>query len=970
MRKIRPVIAVGVGPQSCRTVAKYVERAWAGHGPVQAILPVTIDYAAEGALFRRDDRGVQHITLESPLLGDEGWPAWLPPEVRELPPLQREQTRAWMRAAWFQQAEELQDFFLESVPRLSSFATAEALQAQGLGLAGNSEIDVYVIADLGDALGGGIVADVAHLASSVCHQLGFSPRTVGVLYLPSAISPAPVEEALAYAALKELEYYTGGHPYDGEPPNGSPGAHEAVLFDGGCYLLDSVNEAGYALQDEGQVVQAASEWLYAMTLLGLATAVDERRKRRYRRGTLRGRSRAFQSFGLSVRHVPRQVLLQWGAARLGHDALRGIMDANPDDDPSRRSHAFVERMGLGTDALEARIRHETGVQHVEDTLAPLYHAHLKEIEAAARQALQTIRAADLTGMDERVQEMSQQVQEEARKAVTDEVWMTLEETPLGGLSLAHRFLSSLHDQVSTMRAEVETQTRRHPVELSRSLATVSETFYALRQATMSVPPTPALALAVLALLILPLVYQVQLIAHVIRPLSEGWASLALGVLFVGALGVVSLAFYTRTRQTRQVSAQHVRQVRERFELESRPLIFRAIGAVYDVLLEGIGETQDGLDALAGGLRTLCEQLDEERQAQERALEASAAPGPFRSALDLQRAERFYQRAVPDPELLIWSLARATGTLSGWLARRTQENESWLPWLAEQIALFGRRHLEQHLAQVRVIDILGEEEPQAGVGRALARLFEEARPLWNIDPRALGRAKTQRLVLAGTGSDPGDWVADNGSAPGRPRKGLAGVCPDAIPFQTGDPHTLVVLVVHMGLPLFALRRIGEYRLHYAEMLWRSKLALHSTGAFTLIEDLVPRRRQARFAAPTLFAAGLALGIIGRDADGRYVAPRDRKRTIRLGARKERSVALLGLDEDACCEVQRQLGTLLASRGRKVLRRAVDGYLEAAPDLEDWEVRGILDFSRAHELAPAREEEEAINYTKELDKLGEG
>jgi hypothetical protein len=385
--------------------------------------------------------------------------------------------------------------------------------------------------------------------------------------------------------------------------------------------------------------------------------VDERRKRRYRTGTLRGKSRVFQSFGLSVRHVPRQVLLQWSAARLGHDVLQGIIDAKPDDDVSRRSRAFVERMGLGTDALEARIRHETGVQHVEDTLAPLYHAHLKEIEAAARQALQTIRAADLAGMDERVQEMSQQVQEEARKAITNEVWMTLEETPLGGLTLAHRFLSSLHDHISAMRAEAETQTRRHPVELSRSLATVSETFYMLRRATMSAPPMPALALAVLALLILPLVYEVQLITRVIRPVSEGWASLALGVLFVGALGVVSLAFYTRTRQTRQVSAQHVRQVRERFELESRPLIFRAIGAVYDALLERIGEVQDGLDALAGSLRTLSEQLDEEKQIQERALEALAAPGPFRSALDLQRAERFYQRAVPDPELLIWSLAR-------------------------------------------------------------------------------------------------------------------------------------------------------------------------------------------------------------------------------------------------------------------------------------------------------------------------
>jgi hypothetical protein len=153
--------------------------------------------------------------------------------------------------------------------------------------------------------------------------------------------------------------------------------------------------------------------------------------------------------------------------------------------------------------------------------------------------------------------------------------------------------------------------------------------------------------------------------------------------------------------------------------------------------------------------------------------------------------------------------------------------------------------------------------------------------------------------------------------------------------------LTILSVHLGVPLFALRRIGQYRTHYAEALWRGKLPLHTTNALALCGDLVPIRRLKTHPA-TLFATGLALGVIRPDLDGRYIAPRGASKTIRLSAHKERSAALMGMDAATCREVARQVEALVAREGVEAVRARLDAYATDAPGLADWEVKGIVAF----------------------------
>ena len=942
---MRPAVVVGIGPQAEQTVTRYAQTIQALHEGIEPILPAVVDWAASGPFLRHEDHRVQRFSLTGPVFDQEAdWPAWLPRELVNMSSAQRERTRAWMRAAWLQQTDPLQEFFLESIPRLSSFSAIEKLGVQGLELIGRPEVEVYVIADLNDCLGSGIALDVAFLVAQVCRQLGTTPLTCGVLYLPSAISPAPAEEAMAYAALKELEYYAQGHPYLVEHAE-HPVELEAAArrqpgpFNNGCYLMDTVNQVGYTLEDETQLTQIVSEWLYSVTFLGMGTEIESRRERRYSTQMLRGRSRAYESLGLALRYVPMAALANWGAARLVGTITDRVLNGRLDVDPRKRTLAFIEHMGLRTDTLQARIQHENGTEPLE-AMAPLYRSGLRQVESEARRVLQELRQEHLTVLDEHVKEGGERMQQEIRQAVAQEIQITLEDMPVGGIPLAYEVLDLLRDRVREMQSTIQRQTRDHQMQLNRSLGTISEAYYALRSATMSIPPWPIAVLGAFALVILPLTYGIQLAWQVVRPWSATWAAGMTALLLIGTIGALGLIAYRLIRQRHRVIELYAYQVRERFELECRPIILRAMRDTYTATEEAIADAKTQLDTLKDQIRQTAQRWQEDTSEKARALSGLSTPGPIRSAVDLPQAERLYQASIVDLDTLIASLVQRIGTPYQWQAHADEAQQPLGIWLGEQIARFGMGYFQKHAEQYQVADALLGGGAEAAAENALAWLLDHAHPWWNYDPAVVRRARTQHLTLIGTDTRGEGWSTLSAQ--------LTQYHPGVVPIDTGDPHRTVALSVHRGLPLYALRRIREYRLHYAEMLWRSRLPLHSTTAFALVDDLLPAQSRSGLGATTLFAAGLALKIVQPDAQGRYIAPRGDGRTIRLSTQKERSAALLGLDAAACREVQSQLDALVVARGPQTVRTAMDEYLDLATGLEAWEIQGILSFLRRYDL----------------------
>jgi vacuolar-type H+-ATPase subunit H len=613
MLKIRPVILIGIGPQSEQTIKNYMGCVRTRQDRVPAILPVILGFSSVGSPFRRESEGIQHLTLAAPTFERQGeWPEWLPAELADMSRNERERTRAWMRAAMLQQADELQEFLLESIPSLSSFAAVEEMGKMGLSLVGDSEIGVYVIADLNDHLGSGVFVDIAYLTYYVCRQLGLQPSTTGLFYLPSATSPAPAEEAIAYAAFKELEHYFSTRNYDGASVPDWATTEELVPFNDGCYLLDNVNELGYTLEDAAQQTLAVGEWLYAMTLLDMRTSIREHRKRRYYAATLRGKSRAYESFGLAIRYIPQVTLMDWMTARLGQNIIAQILNAPVNGNPEKNARAFVARMGLSVESLRGRLRQQANSRPIDGALEPIEKAGFGQIETQARQVLQTIRERQLPALDRNLTEAGQEAQQEIRQAVHEEIQATLHDTTGGGLSSVRRFLEILGQQISEQQEQVEEQTKEHRVELKQSLATISKTHYTLRSVVMSIPPWPVSALSVVFLVALPLIYELQLIGQIIRSADPDWGSAALIILLVGMLGVGGFIAHRLWRQRRLVARQHKHMISERFELEGKPLVSRAVGAVYSATQEIIKEAQQEARSLVSELKTVASRFDRHR----------------------------------------------------------------------------------------------------------------------------------------------------------------------------------------------------------------------------------------------------------------------------------------------------------------------------------------------------------------------
>ena len=108
-----------MGPQAQKTVQQYVRLVEQRWGNVPALLPAIVTYSSRETSFRHERNDIQQITLSRPVFDTESdWPAWLPPELGQLSSAQREGARAWMRAALLQRIDDLQEFWLERIPRL------------------------------------------------------------------------------------------------------------------------------------------------------------------------------------------------------------------------------------------------------------------------------------------------------------------------------------------------------------------------------------------------------------------------------------------------------------------------------------------------------------------------------------------------------------------------------------------------------------------------------------------------------------------------------------------------------------------------------------------------------------------------------------------------------------------------------------------------------------------------------------
>ncbi len=946
MLEIHPSIVIGIGPRAQQAVQRYVALLQQRYGPLPAMLPIVVDFMRDGGPLQREEGGMQRLVVPAPVLSEEErWPHWLPLELLEMTATEREHTRAWMRTALLQQADELQELLFERIPHLTSFTAIEELGNAGLSLSGDGQIGIYVIADLGDHLGSSVFVDLVYMTHAVCQQLGMRPTTSGVLLLPDATSPAPAEEALAYAALKELERAFRRRAYVEAATPDWAAASGLAPFEDGCYLIDVVNELGYTLDDPEQQTAVLAQWLHAMTMLGMQDAIRTARRRHYLKATLRGRARPYESFGLALRYIPHDLISGWASAQLRGAVARPLLAEREAGAGMAGSAALADQIHLGLQALREALRECAQAPSIEEELDVLRHASTGQIERAARTALHQMRRRRVAALEEGLAQAGEQVREEMQLAVRDAV-QEMEGRASGSLVAEERAtLSYLQARLSATRVEIEGAAQRHRQQLKRSLTQVSDSAYALRQTLMSLPPWPVWGLSAAALLILPLIYLSLLVSQVVRSTAGPWAVGTWAILALGVLGVLVYVGYRLSRMRRRIVRQHEEMICDRLSLETDPLYMRTMRAICGALQETLDQAMADLEALDGALQTVLTRAVAETEEAARALEALDVPGPIRSVIGRRQGERIAARLDAQGEAFVAHTASELGPVAQWRARAEEAGQALGEWLDAHLREVGLAFVGTWLAQFTLFDLMAEAAPGMALDRDLQRTLDSARPLWSYDPRALRRGKTERTMLVGGDASASGWeriVASLRSSTAQP-----------VLVDTGDPGALVMLRLHRGMPAFALRRIGEYRAHYAEMLWQSKLPLHTTRGARLDDDLYPKRRRVKQPVAALFAGGVAMGIIDRGADGRYRAPRPRGEAIVLSRQKDRSVALMSMDGAACRAVQHGLDALLEGTRRDTASAVLDEYVTSVPDLEDWEVEAILALQRRYGLEPAEE-----------------
>lgn len=930
MPELGAAVVIALGRRPDLALERFAGRLAEQNLEQTCILPLMVRWAQ--AESGGATKGVFEFVLQPPELDEEALPGWLPSGVAQLAPDQREHTRAWARFAFHQQADRLGGFLVEQIPRLYDLDTVARLEECGYSLAAGNRIDVYILADLADLLGCSVFIEMACLFDRVCHRLGLEPQTFGLIFLPDAALSDPAVEAMAYAALKELEHANVAGKWDEKlvtrtlPGVYSPRAWDGP-FDAGCYLLDSINESGHMLQEQAQQPEMVAEWLFAMTVGGMARLLRERLNLRYRTARLGGKSRCYGSLGMTVRYVPVQVLSRWAAARLSADLLDRVRTAQPSVEIGKHVSALIERLGLSAEVLRSRFEH----QHIPDIgheLAPLRHSLPGQIELRTRQVLQNLREHHLPQIKERLDHAQVTNLEEVRREIEHGLDILFEDLPLGGLNAAREFLRVLRSRITEQQTDVQIRRQHHSAQLKRSLDTVGAAFYALRAARMRLPPWPIALLWILAMVGVPLLSGVKLAQIGGIELGLGiWLWLIGGIAVV--LGLWGMHLY---RQVRQVNRQHIALVRERFMLESSPIVTKAMQALYRAILEHIELVEKRYAALDGQIQAALYGLRADERRYGQLLAASVRPGIRQAVVDLEQAEQVYRQIIVGREshrhvqglepfdLLALELLVRTGPVSVW----PQGEEEKAEQLRAHVLAAVQPVVDEQLARVRAIDLLAQGAVSRDV--ALGSLVESVQPWWHLKPAALGRFKTQRiqLVCGVLEAQSGDWEVIGGN----------------------DPHMLTVLTVHWGVPLLAVSRLDEYRAHYFEMVRHNRHSLlHNTAALALVADPLTPHRRGQLPPATLLVAALALGIARRDADGNYLLPYDAKSWVRLSADASSAVAMMSVNDNLCREVQKRLNGRIAGKGAGAVQAILEEYMTVVPDLEDWQVREILSLERA-------------------------
>jgi len=918
---LQPTLFVGIGNRGRQVLQHLKRQVVSSHGKLPVLRWLALDMQVGDPSALTSPAGDGLATLNAAEM------FWLPRHEPVNPCISRAESQRAFRA----RIEELADLIRQTLTTLTSYEAIAAVQTAGMQVADSIQVSLYIVADLGDPVGGSLAEGMAHLVSQICRQQGREPCCAGVLFLPDATQADPVAEANAYTALKELDAHLA------DPSlrrNGLPDSLSSAflfeqdthsLFGRGCYLLDTVNEQAYTVPIKVLVEQAA-QWLYSMSVLALHQVVDDTLDQRFAQRTIRRKVRAYGSFGLAGHTLPAGALRNWCAARLGQNMVhQGLLDKGDGQLPAGAVEDLVSRTGLRVPDLMAELQTSIVTSVSENVVQHLRAGHLQELDDRLRGALRQIREVDLPLQQQQVQNGVTVLGHQIRNSLAQTLLTLMRQASSGAIPVAREFLERLGAELTSQEAVLVQQEKQHGARRHQVIAQASRLSYQLKTVLMSMPPRPILTLMALGGLVLPIAYWLWVLFAVVG-LHDAGVRLALPLLFAGGGAVVAYYLWAAHRRSEQQRAAYVEHLYTRAKLELDPVVAHAASALYQRVRATIGELNNGLERIAWRLAEAAESMATVEQKATQSMADQARPGPWQSLLTPSLAERIYRHYVGHLETHQAAAVQALGSPDNWIACPADV-------LLSKILAYALDYF-QVVRSLSVKDVLCEQFPSSeDLSQWLAGLLHRAAPQCAFSAVAPSQSRVPSRVVHVLILDehPDTELSTRFTA----------LSPDALVLNTGNAQTVVAVSMRWGLPAFALRRLNQYWTAYASALQQSSISMHPW-----LEDLLlPEPMLAQVGLPDradLFAVALGLELIRRDASGSFLVTDASGQTVSLGERKETAAVLMGRWPGGARALYRTVRGTVASLGDRVAVDRLKHYLHSTVNLTVWERQAVKRF----------------------------
>ena len=986
--KIDKSIIIGIGNTGALVVSKFRKKLLRFSGNKEVPVISLLEICNEACLNAVDSstadsiQPIQHILLDTRDIDDNGTAA-LPPEYVKLMDQHRENELPDTRQGWnlrfFENAPIVAASIGEAVSKVISARAGKAMADMGLEPRSGTDIEVLIVGDLGDPFSSSMIVDLPYVAQyEIDGKLAnekINRQYTGVWFLPESTDAiGEVEDvekrrelehkrqAVAYAALKELDYFMSRARYERVFRVGDLKVTKNVPPYNYTYIVDSVNESNQGIPVLSQMAELVSEWMF----LALTTAMgDDVRKQGNHTGDVRsyGKLAMYSGLGLSEYLLPIEELIKVESLRLGLDMTgkeKGLLNELPEDTKtgvvfSLDSSSVLPEISKG----ECR-KKEEAVTTIPSTIfknIPVY-----DLAMFFDRVGRTFEYSYVKRLREAERCMSEHLGElldEKEKQIRNRVFSKIDEQLIGGISLA---LRAIRDE----KEEVENLTAKHRIELkqrSEALEAESRELKGALAAYVSsvysfypekIKQRAVVWLALLAFVVLSLWLSITSfmmakdnLAGMISNLRGGTLSntqeLMLNVstflMLIAALVGIALSVFVAVEWTSRTRQKYIDSYTTRLKAAVDKLKTEMMVHFY----EGI---QTPLQEIHKEVVDLRDKIEKAREIlQKRLEEPHKLYGTLglliaESVIEEEDVDEIYERTVGDnieERIRDFSQERWFGPISSWLQYEPEK-------IAEGIMEFGERYmtrikedvdaemyLKKHAAPIGMsVEDLSTWKPQDNEDNVIQRiqdkikkLLDSSKPFLRYNTTALENSVDPHLIQTigfyrANDNKSAVIQAVNKIKESRGEGSGSHLTVKVIP----DKFSIITMSARHGLPLYSVGTLLTYRTQYVHRRMDAGMGLHLRTKYLMLPDVFPMQYEGEviLEPQEAVALGIAFGKIRWNARKKSYSYRYYDQTLRkevpvfLGKDKTSATVYLQDHVDILAMISKEIDDEVTNRSK--------------------------------------------------------